>query len=465
MVNEVTLRHDDVEGAELLQSHLISQPGGVLLVSTQPAILDTFARGFVQSLRGRAGDARLQVSVLIEMSREFLLERFERGLKGLTIEEARRINGARNVPHVWVLHAQTQEQIEQTRLVMRLATEFPGANIRLLVLAGVSADQLLRQTDEGRHMLRCLVLPVENARRPEDAISEAIGEAASFGAIVTSGDVSQKVSSGERPDSAAGPPMSMTADATKARTSRKLLPLLGVAVLLLVVSLLLVFMMQPRTFLSHVSEIPPREGPTSSASSPAVSNSLPEPPQPVTTPVSSAEKSVPEQPAALDGPASASSATTAGRLPSLDGGGERAAEAAPLVNPDPTVRAAAALTAESRMAVERDTRFKITADESVKEAREWVLGLVPGQWVVHHANFPSFQDARRWRDRSPELRNARIVQLLKRGEDRPDFGVISGPFESREEASQFAQSRPTDKFRIRGVSSIQRDLAERSNPR
>jgi hypothetical protein len=399
------------------------------------------------------------------MSREFLLERFERGLKGLTIEEARRTNGARNVPHVWVLHAQTQEQIEQTRLVMRLATEFPGANIRLLVLAGVSADQLLRQTDEGRHMLRCLVLPVESARRPEDAISETIGEAASFGAIAAPGDVSQKVSSGERPDSAAGPPMSMTADGTKARTSRKLLPLLGVAVLLLVVSLLLVFMMQPRTFLSQVSETLPGRGPASSASSPAVSKPLPEPPQPVTTPVSSTEKSVPEQPSALDGPATASSATSAGRPPSPDGGGERAAEAPPVANPDPSVRAAVAPPAESSLAVERDTRAKLTADESVKEARAWVLGLLPGQWVVHHANFPSVQDARRWRDRSPELRDAQIVQLLKRGEDRPDFGVVSGPFESREEATRFAQNRPTDKFRIRSVGSIQRDLPGRVDAR
>jgi hypothetical protein len=117
------------------------------------------------------------------------------------------------------------------------------------------------------------------------------------------------------------------------------------------------------------------------------------------------------------------------------------------------------------LAVERDTRAKLTADESVKEARAWVLGLLPGQWVVHHANFPSVQDARRWRDRSPELRDAQIVQLLKRGEDRPDFGVVSGPFESREEATRFAQNRPTDKFRIRSVGSIQRDLPGRVDAR
>lgn len=446
-MREVTLRQDDTQGIELLQAHLLEQPGGVWLVSTQPSVLDSFGRAFVQRLRAHAANGALQVAVFIDMSREFLLERFSQALVSLTIDEARRVERSPKPRQVWVLHAQTDEQADQGRLVMRFVTEFPGANVRLLVLANASADEALRQTEEGRQMLRCLVLPADAAVVPE-GVSSTLGRTA--GAVSAGADTPSQ--STQMHDAAASA-SSVGSGPLRRRRLPGLVPVLGVGVLLLALSIVLVFIMQPQSFLAQRAAVPAlEEAARAPAAEPETAASLPLPTQPTTVPATSAP-TAPAQDAAVATPAEAAG-TSAVSDAVLRPEPEKS-------EPKPSGKPAAVPVATTSVPALGSSALPTeTAAESLASDMEWIRNLGPGQWVVHHTNFRTVDDARRWRDRHAAIRDARIVELMAVEEGKRQFAVVSGPFESLADATKFAQSRSPAKFRVRGASSIQRNLAE-----
>ena len=117
---------------QALDDAIVGQRTSVLLASDDGQALDTCGRALLRRLRQRDG---LDTSVLYDMDRQLLVERFNRLLESMSIDEARRAERGAVRAQVWLLQIQAAEGIAQAQLLIRLAQEFPGAGVTLVLLA------------------------------------------------------------------------------------------------------------------------------------------------------------------------------------------------------------------------------------------------------------------------------------------------------------------------------------------
>jgi hypothetical protein len=116
---------------------------------------------------------------------------------------------------------------------------------------------------------------------------------------------------------------------------------------------------------------------------------------------------------------------------------------APVVEPAPVPEAptpaAPAVTEEAAPPAPAPAQPIAGIIEPAAEALEdqaWVNAMPPGSFVVQHAAMPSFQAAAAWKKGVPALAKARIVAVYRPREKLAYFVVISGPFTTRAQANE-----------------------------
>jgi hypothetical protein len=133
-----------------LEHALVSDRLNVLIASDDAAMRDTCAKGLLERLRSRHA---AQISVLFEMNRELILERFNALVDALPVEQARAEPADDARPQFWLLQVQSPDSEEQARLLMRLTQDFPGAGLRLILVAPPRSVEALVNAPGGRHLL------------------------------------------------------------------------------------------------------------------------------------------------------------------------------------------------------------------------------------------------------------------------------------------------------------------------
>ena len=133
-----------------LENALVSDRLNVLMASDDVLMLDTCAKGLIERLRSRHA---IQVSALFDLSREMILERFNALVDVLPVEQARAEPADDSSPQIWLLQVQSTESEEQARLLMRLTQDFPGAGLRLILIAPNRRVDALVSAPGGRHLL------------------------------------------------------------------------------------------------------------------------------------------------------------------------------------------------------------------------------------------------------------------------------------------------------------------------
>ena len=74
-------------------------------------------------------------------------------------------------------------------------------------------------------------------------------------------------------------------------------------------------------------------------------------------------------------------------------------------------------------------------------AQAWLKPMPFGTFVVQHAAMPTYQAALQWKNAQPALSAARVVALYRPKQKIAYFAVVSGPFASRELATEFTKTR------------------------
>jgi len=426
----VTVREGDREAMSLLSEHVLEQGGNAIVVSADPDALDRFGRRLVQTLRQQSVGKDVQVSFLFEMSRDLLIERFNNRIAHLSVDIARQ-HGTALAAQVWVLHVLNDAQVSLGGLVARLVQDFPGAGVRVVVLAAPSAATALGAGFEGQRMLRCVVV--------------AAGESALKAApeTVPIGDLRAESKPEADADPRTGrdetralsvPPMDRRSAVGQINGR-----LIVYGVMALAFSALLVVFLLPRK--PHRSPAP-----VAVIANPAPAEAEAEVPVAPVPEVTVPDAPVPESPlpdALVTGPAKEKDE----RVPA---GGAQKSLREPELPADPLTRA---------VAEPPDVQARVPTVGRPAEGVEWARGLVRRQWLVQHVAVPTFEDARAWRSRNRGLSDARIVALARREAGEVYFVVISGPFVDRDTAARFAEEaslQPT--FWIRDVASLQASL-------
>jgi hypothetical protein len=387
---------------------LVRNRSSLLLCADDDVALDRQAQALLQALR-RAES--VETALLFEMDRTLLLERFNRLLGSMTVEQARA--GGAAVARVWVYQVQTRAELDQARLLMRLSQDLPGSGVLLLLLAPVGlARELAPEGSSRRLQVRVIgdpwasVLLSKGDERKEPPHLAPIG----------SGPAPQAVSSSRR--------------GANART----VALTGVTLLL--ASAGAVLWWRPPGFSPPPAAVPA------------------DPPRAQAAPLEPASQadaaSAPGRPVGDGSPAPASPAVSAAPM----------APAAPAPDRPP---GGTVVPVAGGKSLPPAVEAAAPPREQVARTASWIDSQPESSWLVQHAVSWRASDMLDLRSRQPALADARVVALF-RNDGRVYYALVSGPFDTAADARAFDKDLPklqTPSW-VRSVARVKRELEDPS---
>ena len=457
----------DAAGAEDCVDVLVNRRCSLLLCSDDGPLLDRQAQMLMRTLRDVAD---IETAVLLEMDRGLLLDRFNRLLAEFTLEQARQ--RVPTVIRVWILHVHSAAETSQARLLLRLCQDFPATGVVLALLGPVSVGRELAPEGSTRRLqVRVLTdfwSEMSRAAGPSARTDPPLGPAPE-----------------EAAPAAAPPAPTPTPQPLPARTRFPgRAPWIGLG--LLVACAGAVVWVQSQAGLDLL------RGP-SQASPPDVVATLPaEPPGMVATEPAGQVLPVQAMPAApaMEGtadPRLAAGVPGAG-APGAPGGSPPAlrpastgtaaagavasvAPATALVSaPIPPAPVAGPVTATlDRPDAQAGKALPpllaaapASPSDQIASSARWVQAQPPSGWLVQHGIDSDVGRLLELRRSFPRLSESRVLALV-RSDGRLYYALVSGPFESADDARSFIKDGvdiPSLPW-VRSIASLMRELDER----
>ena len=386
--------------------HALTHEGrSVMMVSDDDALLDACGQSVVRKLRQNLG---VEVSAMFDMDREVLLQRFNRLIENLSVDQALQSHGAPPTQQVWLQHIHNSQELEQAKLLIRLSNDFPAAGVKLLLMANnLCADDLIHH-GQAKKLLVWHAPVMRKAVAPANpSTSKPLAAAATAAPHWMD-------------DAAAGPVVDFAFSTQSAPTPRVAKSQRWVVQLLLGIFVLVsVVVLGLHQWQNRSAPDAPAVEVASSGSAPSSDNPpTAEPVSPVSDP------NVVPVPAVVAESPVVSEPVAAPAVP-------------PVADSSPVTVAA------------------------VVPGLEWARQLNKGGWVVQHVALDALPELQAWQSQHPALEKAQAVPLL-RPNGQAYWVLVSGPFTSLERANAFAQSPGVPKNHwSRGVASLQSSLNEK----
>jgi hypothetical protein len=492
---EIYLRTQDRARLKRLVQGVFEEKLCAVLVSDSDDILDHYGRMLSRELRAQKG---LTVEVFSPDSTEAVLVRFNRLLSDLRVADAIAPAAETDPGRALVVYDGRATGLREVQLLGRLFKDFPGANTRMVLLlhsSGADAEAkaealgartirwealrpspeearaLLTEADQvgmkseaqavldrvgvkGMEAAMALRAGLRALSRADEALSEnssgkpsedpegteALTRAQQFAASMAKAKAEQHaVSALSKPEESTGKVADVPGPSKK---SRKLPPILLVGLLALSAS----------AAITLVQQLPPglMKG-AQDALSGLISS------EPVTAEVTSPSGSTnPGPQTSTDTP---STAKTLGPMP------ERLTDLE--IQQDPQLRAQQAeLTVSQRtdpvppLNVETDTE---RAPKAVKSASPALMRQVSAGWYVQHLSRDSRAAIEQFYKAQPKLAKARVLRLKRIGAEGDNWVLLSGPFNTLEEAKTFMKTPGLGKdMWVRPASAIRKMLPDGS---
>lgn len=495
----VYFRHADRLRLEGCVAGLLRDGRSLALSSNREAALDHYSRLLFARLRESSPTSQLEVYFPADTAA--MLARFNEVLATQSVEQAMKLSGQESAARIMVVHDAGSLADHEVQLLARLVQNFPGANIRIVLLLGTSARSRKIFESFDRRMLRWDI----EAPTPDQA--EAMlaqgREDGCEGAVKALLQKMQAPEPGEpiQADPAGIDPLGFDAGVTcapagtevftfsggadakkkakpaqdKVRTKRGrgdyvrwLMAISFLAALSVGTTAWLhpdVFTLdrlqlaqdwarskllsaQPAATVVAVPATPAEAVPAASLAKEAVPAAVPAastPPadaSPTAPTTAAATAPVPAEPASV--PATAAPVAASSPAATV---ASKPANAAAIAQP---AKPAAALPAQAAVASEA-----IEAPAEAMAAQAWLKPMPAGTYVVQHAAMPTYEAAQQWQKSQAALSAARIVAVYRPNQKMAYFVVVSGPFATRELAFNFTRSRgvPADTW-VRTAASL-----------
>ena len=132
-------------------SALTQSSMSLAMVSDHDAILDHYVKMLMARLREVAPQITLEV--YFPANAEALISRFNERLKALSIQDAMSDTTQSAQPKIWVLHDASALPDHEIQLLARLVHNFPGANIRVIMLLTQASQKKQLLNAFGRRIL------------------------------------------------------------------------------------------------------------------------------------------------------------------------------------------------------------------------------------------------------------------------------------------------------------------------
>jgi len=486
----VYFRHADRLRLEGCVAGLLRDGRSLALSSNREAALDHYSRLLFARLRESSPTSQLEVYFPADTAA--MLARFNEVLATQSVEQAMKLSGQESAARIMVVHDAGSLADHEVQLLARLVQNFPGANIRIVLLLGTSARSRKIFESFDRRMLRWDI----EAPTPDQA--EAMlaqgREDGCEGAVRALLQKMQAPEPGEpiQADPAGIDPLGFDAGVTRAPAGTEVFTFSGGADAkkkakpaqdkvrtkrgrgdyvrwLMAISFLAALSVGTTAWLhpdvftldrlqlaqdwarSKLLSAPPAAtvvaAPATPAATPAqeavpAASTAPADASPTAPTTAAVTAPVPAEPASVPATAApAASSTPAATVAS------KPANAAATAQP---AKPAAALPAKVAVASEA-----IEAPAEAMAAQAWLKPMPAGTYVVQHAAMPTYEAAQQWQKSQAALSAARIVAVYRPNQKMAYFVVVSGPFATRELAFNFTRSRgvPADTW-VRTAASL-----------
>lgn len=446
----------DAAGADDCVDVLVNRRCSLLMCSDDGALLDRQAQMLLRNLRDVAD---VETAVLLEMDRGLLLDRFNRLLGEFSLEQARQ-----RVPtalRVWILHVHSAAELNQARLLLRLAQDFPAAGVVMAMLGSVSAGRELAPEGSTRR------LQVRVLTDFWSEMSRAVGPSGR-----TEPPLGPPPEQSAAPVAAPAPPAPPAPPPPRMRAASRA-PWIGLG--LLVASAAAVLWVQSRGGLDGLRSPGPDPAVAMTAGSPGAT--APRQADPVRVEEPATAEATPREPVVTVTVAPPAPTVVAGDTPAPS----RQATAGAVVEAAPTNVAAVPTLAPPSTATPATVAKAdrpdapagkalpppaparpTTRGEEISSSVRWVQAQSPSGWLVQHgidSNVGRLLDLRR---SFPRLSESRVLALL-RADGSLYYALVSGPFENAGDARGFIKDGadiPSLPW-VRSIASLARELEER----
>jgi len=441
------------------------------LSSNREAALDHYSRLLFARLRESSPTSQLEVYFPADTAA--MLTRFNEVLASQSVEQAMKLSGQESAARIMIVHDAGALADHEVQLLARLVQNFPGANIRIVLLLGTSARSRKIFESFDRRMLRWDI----EAPTPEQAQTMlAQGrEDGCEGAVKALLEKMRAPEPGEavQADPAGIDPLGFDAGASREPAGTEVFTFSGGAdskkknkpgkdkvptqrgrgdylrwlaaiSFLAVLSVGTTAWLHPDVFTLDRLQLAQHWarskllGTTPAAA--VVATTAPATPADTAPAADAAPPAAPTRGAL---PAASPAASTAPADAAPSAAATLPAPAKP-ANPAEAVPAKVSVTAEA-----------IEAPAEAMAAQAWLKPMPAGTYVVQHAAMPTYDAALQWQKSQAALSAARIVAVYRPNQKMAYFVVVSGPFATRELAFNFTRSRgvPAETW-VRTASSL-----------
>ena len=441
------------------------------LSSNREAALDHYSRLLFARLRESSPTSQLEVYFPADTAA--MLTRFNEVLASQSVEQAMKLSGQESAARIMIVHDAGALADHEVQLLARLVQNFPGANIRIVLLLGTSARSRKIFESFDRRMLRWDI----ESPTPEQAQAMLTQgrEDGCEGAVKALLEKMRAPEPGEavQADPAGIDPLGFDAGASREPAGTEVFTFSGGAdskkknkpgkdkvptqrgrgdylrwlaaiSFLAVLSVGTTAWLHPDVFTLDRLQLAQHWarskllGTTPAAA--VVATTAPATPADTAPAADAAPPAAPTRGAL---PAASPAASTAPADAAPSAAATLPAPAKP-ANPAEAVPAKASVTAEA-----------IEAPAEAMAAQAWLKPMPAGTYVVQHAAMPTYDAALQWQKSQAALSAARIVAVYRPNQKMAYFVVVSGPFATRELAFNFTRNRgvPAETW-VRTASSL-----------
>jgi hypothetical protein len=463
------------------------------------ALLDHYMNLLLARVRQQAPEHRIEV--YFPANADSLLSRFNEVLASQSLDQAIKPQASVNPAQIWIVHDAQSLPESEIQLLARLIQNFPGANIRaILLMSGDPKGQKSPLSAFGRKILRW------DIEAPTEAQTQAaLDQAREDGNYNAVQQLIQRIQRQQRPQldpvmgkpdvpvKAAAEPAAPKSEAPDSKLQQQLnafqqhgatalqswrLPgvgqkgawvwlrqntklALGIAFALLMSTLMMLWI-QPEAFgLKAAKPV---------AAAPLVSPQLPKPSPAKTDAAASTATAAPTSaptsaPAAAVTAAPASAATAAPA--SVSTAAPAAAPTAPPAAPESpntkTSQAPSAAAAPAAMAT-TPAALAIEPPEGTLQGQAWLSKLDPNSFLLQLGTAGSYAKVLDIQQRHPPLKDAQIIAAYRPGEKLAHFVIVSGPYSNLGQGYEAAKQPGIPRNWLRPTRGLQEQLKPRSAP-
>lgn len=441
---------------------LIQSGMSLSMVSTQDAILDHYGKLLVARLREAAPEIELEVC--FPASADALISRFNEVLQTYSIQDAMGNKVQNAPPKIWIVHDAAALPDHEIQLLARLVQNFPGANIRVVMLLTAASGKHELLNAFGRRFLHWDIEPPTLAQK--NALLE---QARAQGREALVNGLLKQLVIDETPPPPEVPPEPEPIEMDTEELERKQPPepapvarpwwpwLLAGAFLLGLSGLALGqlyggFSIQnllpdPIKILWDRQAAPAPTAAASAAAALAAASEAQAAAQAASAALSAAAAAASAAPAAAASPAEPSAsapslAVAPAAAPSPTPAPSAPTPSAPATAPAPasTAEAPAIKNAPPKPQPNPQKAEEIIVSPGqARVGHAWVKAMPSASFLVIYATEPSYAEASSWMKSRPEIKNLHVVANYASKDADLKFSIASGPFGSRLEAMRFAR--------------------------